>query len=41
MTKSAIFCRCLDVVKGAMCKNFVCLLTEMQYDIHDYVFNGV
>jgi len=26
---------------GAMCKIFEYLLTEMQYDIHNYVFSGV
>jgi len=27
--------------KGAMCKKDEYLLTEMQYDIHNYVFSGV
>jgi len=27
--------------KGAMCKNSEYLLTEMQYDTHNYVFRGV
>jgi len=27
--------------KGAMCKKVEYLLTEMQYDIHNYVFSGV
>jgi len=29
------------IIKGAMCKMFEYLLTEMQYDIHNYVFSGV
>jgi len=28
-------------LKGAMCKKVEYLLTEMQYDIHNYVFSGV
>jgi len=28
-------------VKGAMCNKVEYLLTEMQYDIHNYVFSGV
>jgi len=28
-------------IKGAMCKNIEYLLTEMQYDNHNYVFSGV
>jgi len=27
--------------KGAMCNKVEYLLTEMQYDIHNYVFSGV
>jgi len=27
--------------KGAMCKKIEYILTEMQYDIHNYVFSGV
>jgi len=28
-------------LNGAMCKKVEYLLTEMQYDIHNYVFSGV
>jgi len=28
-------------VTGAICKKVEYLLTEMQYDIHNYVFSGV
>jgi len=28
-------------LKGAMCNKVEYLLTEMQYDIHNYVFSGV
>jgi len=31
----------VTLFKGAMCKNSEYLLTEMQYDIHNYVFSGV
>jgi len=29
------------IFKGAMCNKVEYLLTEMQYDIHNYVFSGV
>jgi len=28
-------------LKGAMCKSFEYPFTEMQYDIHNYVFSGL
>jgi len=36
-----IFCCIAATVKGAMCNKVEYLLTEMQYDIHNYVFSGV
>jgi len=30
-----------NLFKGAMCKIWEDLLTEMQYNIHNYVFSGV
>jgi len=36
-----IHTHCLCSLKGAMCKKDEYLLTEMQYDIHNYVFSGV
>jgi len=30
-----------EPLKGAMCNKVEYLLTEMQYDIHNYVFSGV
>jgi len=32
---------CIQSFKGAMCNKVEYLLTEMQYDIHNYVFSGV
>jgi len=31
----------INYIKGAMCNKVEYLLTEMQYDIHNYVFSGV
>jgi len=41
--KSDFFVQILfkEPIKGAMCNKVEYLLTEMQYDIHNYVFSGV
>jgi len=41
LDKMYINCVASAPFKGAMCNKVEYLLTEMQYDIHNYVFSGV